>query len=70
MTSDPKDLEHEGQKSYAGEWGDDPKDQPPGAAAQAAHHKMDPERPIAVPAQNDEGEADENLVGDRRPRSD
>jgi hypothetical protein len=69
MPSGPKDLNHDGQKSYAGEWGDKPKEQPPGAIDQAAHHKRDPERPIAVPPETDEGEPDENLTGDRRPSS-
>lgn len=67
MPRDDKDLRHDGQKSYAGEWGQKPSEAPPGAAEQAAEHPADLERPIAVPRASDEGEPDENLVGDRLP---
>ena len=66
MPSNDKNLQHDRQKSYAGEWGQKPRRQPPGAVEQAEQH-TDPERPIAVPRANNEGEPDENLVGDRLP---
>ena len=67
-----EEMDHEGQKSYAGQWGEEPRPQPdsstrpqPESSRRAGHPT--PDRPINE--EDDPGEFDENLVGDKRPAS-
>lgn len=64
-----EEMDHEGQRSYAGKWDDEPKAQPPSSASgtgEAGAEDVEPS--IAIDAEDDLGEFDENLVGDKRPR--